>query len=55
MEQIRLNNPETLPMNGQNILLFLHDGHEDFKAYNIVRVSNLGRKVVYQQTGGKLK
>ncbi len=26
MEQIRLNNPETLPMNGQNVLLFLHDG-----------------------------
>ena len=34
---------------------YWHDGHEDFKAYNIVRVSNLGRKVVYQQTGEKLK
>ena len=34
---------------------YWHDGHEGFKAYNIVRVSNMGRKVVYQQTGGELK
>ena len=26
MNQIRLNGPETLPTNGQKILLFLHDG-----------------------------
>jgi hypothetical protein len=26
MNQIRLNVPETLPTNGQQILLFLHDG-----------------------------
>ena len=31
------------------------DGHEDFKAYNIVRVSNMGRKIIHQQTGDKLK
>ena len=28
---------------------YWHDGHEDFKAYNIVRVSNMGRRVVFQQ------
>ena len=34
---------------------YWHDGHEDFKAYNIVRVSNMGRRVVCQQTGDSLK
>jgi hypothetical protein len=34
---------------------YWHEGHEDFKAYNIVRVSNLSRRVVYQQTGDILK
>lgn len=34
---------------------YWHDGREDFKAYNIVRVSNMGRRVVYQQTGDKLR
>ena len=34
---------------------YWHDGNEKFKAYNIVRVSNLSRRVVYQQTGEVLK
>ena len=34
---------------------YWHDGHDDFKAYNIVRVSNMGRKIIHQQTGDKLK
>jgi hypothetical protein len=32
---------------------YWHDGGEDFKAYNIVRVSNVSRKVVYQQTANQ--
>jgi hypothetical protein len=38
---------------GASAFKYWHDGHGGFKAYNIVRVSNMGRKVVYQQTGGK--
>lgn len=34
---------------------YWHDGNDDFKAYNIVRVSNVSRRVVYQQTGELLK
>jgi hypothetical protein len=33
---------------------YWHDGDKSFKAYNIIRVSNVSRKVVYQQTGDKL-
>jgi hypothetical protein len=33
---------------------YWHKGYYDFKAYNIVRVSNISRRVVYQQTGDKL-
>ena len=32
-----------------------HEGSAEFKAYTIVRVSNIGRKVVYQQTGDLMK
>ena len=36
-------------------LKYWHDGNDDFKAYNIVRVSNVSRRVVYQQIGEVLK
>lgn len=32
-----------------------HEGNPEFKAYTIVRVSNIGRRVVYQQTGELMK
>lgn len=32
---------------------YWHDGDEDFKAYNIIRVSNLTRKIVCQQTANQ--
>ena len=32
-----------------------HEGYAEFKAYTIVRVSNISRKVVFQQTGDLMK
>jgi hypothetical protein len=34
---------------------YWHEGHKNFRAYNIVRVSNINRRVVYQQAGDILK
>ena len=34
---------------------YWHDGVREFRAYNIVRVSNLSRRIIYQQTGETLK
>lgn len=40
MKQISWNNPKTLPMDGQHVLLFLHDGSVCNAWFSCIRPTN---------------